>query len=90
MWPLDPGCRASNVVRRGESPATDHQKLAATGMGYGAILVEIGIDAELGEIRVHRVCGAFAAGRILNPLLARSRYIAVSSAASAWRFMSNR
>ncbi|MGY3602721.1 MULTISPECIES: xanthine dehydrogenase family protein molybdopterin-binding subunit [unclassified Bradyrhizobium] len=59
----------------GESPATDHQKLAATGMGYGAIFVEIGVDPELGEMRVRRVCGAFAAGRILNPLLAKSQYI---------------
>jgi xanthine dehydrogenase YagR molybdenum-binding subunit len=59
----------------GESAATDHQKLAVTAMGHGAIFVEIGVDVELGEIRVRRVCGAFAAGRILNPLLARSQYI---------------
>jgi xanthine dehydrogenase YagR molybdenum-binding subunit len=63
------------LVAEGESAATDHQKLAATGMGYGAVFVEIGVDAELGEIRVRRVCGAFAAGQILNPLLARSQYI---------------
>src|SRR4029077_6898541 len=63
------------LVAEGESAATDHQKLAATGMGYGAIFVEIGVDAELGEIRVRRVCGAFAAGHILNPLLAKSQYI---------------
>ena len=44
-------------------------------MGYGAIFVEVGVDAVLGEIRVRRVCGAFAAGRILNPLLARSQFI---------------
>ena len=44
-------------------------------MGYGAIFVEVGVDAVLGEIRVRRVCGAFAAGRILNPLLARSQYV---------------
>jgi xanthine dehydrogenase YagR molybdenum-binding subunit len=66
---------ADGMEAEGESPATDHQKLAATGMGYGAIFVEIGVDAELGEIRVRRVCGAFAAGRILNPLLARSQNI---------------
>ncbi|HTO61814.1 MAG TPA: molybdopterin cofactor-binding domain-containing protein [Bradyrhizobium sp.] len=59
----------------GEIAATDHPKLAATGMGYGAVFVEIGVDAALGEIRVRRVCVAFAAGRILNPLLARSQYI---------------
>jgi xanthine dehydrogenase YagR molybdenum-binding subunit len=63
------------LVAEGESAATDHQKLAATGMGYGAVFVEIGVDAELGEIRVRHVCGAFAAGQILNPLLARSQYI---------------
>ncbi|MDN5004334.1 xanthine dehydrogenase family protein molybdopterin-binding subunit [Bradyrhizobium sp. GCM10027634] len=59
----------------GESAATDHKNLAATGMGYGAIFVEIGVDPGLGEVRVRRVCGAFAAGRIVNPLLARSQYI---------------
>jgi xanthine dehydrogenase YagR molybdenum-binding subunit len=66
---------ADRLEAEGESSATDHQKLAATGMRYGATFVEIGVDAELGEIRVRRVCGAFAAGRILNPLLARGQYI---------------
>jgi xanthine dehydrogenase YagR molybdenum-binding subunit len=42
---------------------------------YGAVFVEVGVDPGLGEIRVRRVCGAFAAGRILNPLLARSQYV---------------
>jgi xanthine dehydrogenase YagR molybdenum-binding subunit len=63
------------LVAEGESAATDHQRVAATGMSYGAVFVEIGVDAELGEIRVRRVCGAFAAGQILNPLLARSQYV---------------
>ena len=44
-------------------------------MGYGAIFVEVGVDPDLGEIRVRRVTGAFAAGRIINPLLARSQYV---------------
>jgi xanthine dehydrogenase YagR molybdenum-binding subunit len=59
----------------GESAATQHQSLAASSMGYGAVFVEVGVDAQLGEIRVRRVCGAFAAGRILNPLLAKSQYV---------------
>jgi xanthine dehydrogenase YagR molybdenum-binding subunit len=46
-----------------------------TGMGFGAIFVEVGVDPELGEVRVRRVTAAFAAGRIVNPLLARSQYI---------------
>jgi xanthine dehydrogenase YagR molybdenum-binding subunit len=59
----------------GEVEATNHPSLAATSMGYGAIFAEVGVDVALGEIRVRRVTGAFAAGRILNPLLARSQYI---------------
>ena len=66
---------AEDLAAEGESAATDHGKLAATGMGYGAIFVEIGVDPGFGEVRVLRVCGAFAPGRILNPLLARSQYI---------------
>lgn len=42
---------------------------------YGAIFVEVGVDPHLGEVRVRRVGAAFAAGRILNPLLARSQYV---------------
>ena len=59
----------------GESGATQLQSLAVTSMGYGAIFVEVGVDADLGEIRVRRVVAAFAAGRILNPLLAKSQYV---------------
>jgi xanthine dehydrogenase YagR molybdenum-binding subunit len=43
--------------------------------GYGAVFVEVGVDPELGEVRVRRVGAAFAAGRIINPLLARSQYV---------------
>jgi xanthine dehydrogenase YagR molybdenum-binding subunit len=46
-----------------------------SGMGHGAVFVEVRVDPDLGEIRVRRVCAAFAAGRILNPLLARSQYV---------------
>ena len=46
-----------------------------SGMGHGAVFVEVGVDAELGEIRMRRVCAAFAAGRVLNPLLVRSQYV---------------
>jgi xanthine dehydrogenase YagR molybdenum-binding subunit len=66
---------ADGLEAEGESAATQHQSLAATSMGYGAVFVEVGVDAELGEIRVRRVCGAFAAGHILNPLLAKSQYV---------------
>ena len=66
---------AEGLEAEGESAATQHASLAATSMGYGAVFVEAGVDVELGEIRLRRVCGAFAAGHILNPLLAKSQYV---------------
>lgn len=41
--------------------------------GFGAQFAEVHVHAETGEIRVPRLLGAFAAGRILNPLTARSQ-----------------
>ncbi len=51
------------------------EAITRSSMGYGAVFAEVGVDPGLGEIRVRRVCAAFAAGRILNPLLARSQYV---------------
>ena len=48
---------------------------AFSGMAYGAVFVEVGVDPDLGLVRVRRVVGAFAAGRIVNPLLARGQYV---------------
>jgi xanthine dehydrogenase YagR molybdenum-binding subunit len=42
---------------------------------HGAVFVEVSVDPELGELRVRRICAAYACGRILNPLLARSQLI---------------
>ncbi|MCJ2048589.1 xanthine dehydrogenase family protein molybdopterin-binding subunit [Methylobacterium sp. J-070] len=45
----------------------------ALSWGFGAQFAEVHVHAETGEIRVARLTGAFAAGRILNPLTARSQ-----------------
>jgi len=42
---------------------------------FGAVFAEVRVDPELGELRVARVVGAYAAGRILNPKTARSQMI---------------
>ena len=47
----------------------------ATGMGFGAVFAEVQVDPVLAAIRVRRVTAAFAAGRIVNPTLARSQYV---------------
>ncbi|MGF6612734.1 xanthine dehydrogenase YagR molybdenum-binding subunit [Paraburkholderia sp. WSM4175] len=40
---------------------------------WGAIFVEVGVDPELGLVRLRRAVGAYSAGRIINPKTARSQ-----------------
>ncbi|HEX7922996.1 MAG TPA: xanthine dehydrogenase family protein molybdopterin-binding subunit, partial [Bradyrhizobium sp.] len=40
---------------------------------HGAVFAEVKVDPELGQIRATRLVGAFAAGRIVNPLMVRSQ-----------------
>ena len=42
---------------------------------YGAHFVEVGVDADTAEIRLRRMLGVFAAGRIFNAKTARSQLI---------------
>ena len=42
---------------------------------FGAVFVEVVVDPDLGETRVSRIVGAYDAGRIVNPKLARSQCI---------------
>ena len=41
---------------------------------HGAVFAEVKVDPDLGQIRVTRLVGAFAAGHIVNPHLVRSQY----------------
>ena len=43
--------------------------------GFGAHFVEAAVHRDTGEVRVRRMLGVFAAGRILNPKTARSQII---------------
>ena len=42
---------------------------------FGAQFAEVAVDVRTGEVRVRRMLGIFAAGRIVNPLTARSQLI---------------
>jgi xanthine dehydrogenase YagR molybdenum-binding subunit len=42
---------------------------------YGAQFAEVGVDADTGEIRLRRMLGVFAPGRVLNAKTARSQLI---------------
>ena len=50
--------------------STDYTQVA-----YGAHFAEVGVNAVTGEVRVRRMLGVFAAGRILNVKTARSQCI---------------
>jgi xanthine dehydrogenase YagR molybdenum-binding subunit len=42
---------------------------------HGAVFAEVKVDPALGQVRVTRLVGAFAAGRVINPRLVRSQYL---------------
>ncbi|MFH8487489.1 xanthine dehydrogenase family protein molybdopterin-binding subunit [Streptomyces longisporoflavus] len=42
---------------------------------FGAQFAEVGVDVATGEVRVRRMLGIFAAGKIVNPLTARSQFV---------------
>jgi xanthine dehydrogenase YagR molybdenum-binding subunit len=55
--------------------ARDPAVAAAHAMfSHGAVFAEVKVDPDLGQIRVSRLVGAFAAGRVINPRLVRSQY----------------
>jgi xanthine dehydrogenase YagR molybdenum-binding subunit len=63
------GAQAEGEV--GELAAMQDYQMSA----FGAQFVEARVDADTGEIRVSRLLGMFAAGRIINPRTARSQFI---------------
>ncbi|MBT9385061.1 xanthine dehydrogenase family protein molybdopterin-binding subunit [Pseudooceanicola sp. CBS1P-1] len=52
-------------------PPEDAQRHAMS--SHGAVFAEVKVDPELCQVRVTRLVGAFAAGRIINPRLADSQ-----------------
>lgn len=40
---------------------------------FGAVFAEVGVDADLGEVRVRRMLGNYAVGRLLSPKTGRSQ-----------------
>ena len=42
---------------------------------YSAVFAEVTVDPATGEVRVRRLLGMFAIGRVINPLLARSQVV---------------
>jgi xanthine dehydrogenase YagR molybdenum-binding subunit len=64
----------AQVEGRGKAAPDPATQEAYATHAHGAVFVEVKVDPDLGQIRANRVVGAFAAGRIINPLMVRSQY----------------
>jgi xanthine dehydrogenase YagR molybdenum-binding subunit len=54
-------------------PGDEHHQYSMK--AFGALFAEVGVDRDLGIIQVRRMVGVYAAGRIVNPKMARSQLI---------------
>jgi len=67
------GGRAS-IEGKGSAAPNPASQQAYAMHAHGAVFAEVKVDPDLGQIRVTRLVGAFAAGRIINPRMVRSQY----------------
>ena len=63
----------AEIEARGKGAADPAAQSAYAMHAHGAVFAEVKVDPDLGQIRVTRLVGAFAAGRIINPRLVRSQ-----------------
>ena len=61
------------IEARGQGAPNPAEQSTYAMHAHGAVFAEVKVDPELGQIRVSRLVGAFAAGRIINPHLVRSQ-----------------
>lgn len=64
----------ATVSAQGQASADPAAREAYAMHAHGAVFAEVSVDPDLGQIRVTRLVGAFAAGRIVNPRLVQSQY----------------
>ena len=64
----------SKIEGKGKAGADPAAQNAYAMHAHGAVFAEVRVDPDLGQIRVSRLTGAFAAGRVINPRLVRSQY----------------
>ena len=63
----------AEIEGRGKSAANQAAQAAYAMYAHGAVFAEVKVDPDLGQMRVTRLVGAFAAGRIINPRMVRSQ-----------------
>ncbi|MGW3268555.1 xanthine dehydrogenase family protein molybdopterin-binding subunit [Streptomyces sp. NPDC001056] len=66
---------AEGITVRSDTTAAVGALAAAERHSFGAQFAEVAVDVTTGEVRVRRMLGIFAAGRIINPLTARNQLL---------------
>ncbi|MET9319309.1 xanthine dehydrogenase family protein molybdopterin-binding subunit [Streptomyces sp. NPDC003038] len=65
---------AEGLSASADTTQSAKQKSPYARHAFGAHFAEVEVDTATGEVRVRRLLGVFAAGRILNPTTARSQF----------------
>ncbi len=65
----------AEVEARGNGAADPAAQANYAMHAHGAVFAEVKVDPDLGQIRVSRMIGAFAAGRVINPRMVRSQLL---------------
>jgi xanthine dehydrogenase YagR molybdenum-binding subunit len=63
----------AEIEARGKGGVDAAAQSAYAMHAHGAVFAEVKVDPDLGQVRVTRMVGAFAAGRVINPRLVRSQ-----------------
>jgi xanthine dehydrogenase YagR molybdenum-binding subunit len=63
----------TRIEGRGKSAADPAAQSTYAMHAHGAVFAEVKVDPDLGQMRVTRLVGAFAAGRIINPRMVESQ-----------------
>jgi xanthine dehydrogenase YagR molybdenum-binding subunit len=63
----------AEIEARGKGAADPGAQAVYAMHAHGAVFAEVKVDPDLGQIRVTRMVGAFAAGRVINPRMVRSQ-----------------
>jgi len=64
----------TQIEGKGQGAANQAAQANYAMHAHGAVFAEVKVDPDLGQMRVTRMVGAFAAGRIINPRMVRSQY----------------
>ncbi|GIF13785.1 xanthine dehydrogenase family protein molybdopterin-binding subunit [Actinoplanes teichomyceticus] len=77
-WAVTGACRELRATGKLEVTYDSSESVSGQKAGkhaFGAHFAEVRVDAVTGEVRVSRLFGMYACGRILNPRTARSQFI---------------